>query len=198
MGDEAALTTTLLRTSARVAGLCDAIDHLELAEVPEILAQAEALARTAVVSWADRATVEELVDDVVARAAKRRAKYAPGTWLSLPCRCCVPAPPAAGTPGRAPASPSLLRTWEDLRDHLEWSDRLSDPDFMGRARPAQLRHLSYTFPKLAAALADSTADGPADPARLASQCLMLALRVTSVCRARFDDATISRPPTVRC
>lgn len=167
------LAATVLQASARVAGLCDAIDHLELAEVSGILDRAEELARAAVRVWVDRSPVDDLVGEVVDRAARRRGRYAP--------------------PGPVDAPPRpRVTTWEDLRGHLEWSDSRSDPDFTGRDRPSQLRHLSYSFTKLAAKLADGT-----DPYRVAPACLMLALRATSVCRARYDDTDIGRPPSVR-
>jgi hypothetical protein len=170
------LGSALLRTSAQVAGLCDAIEHLELVEVAGILEQAEALARAAVTTWIERSPVARLVDDLVDRSAKRRVKHTP--W--------DPSPPSGRTP--------QITTWEQLRGHLAWSDTQSDLDFMGRERPAQLRHLSYSFPKLAAKLAD---EGIGDPARLAPQCLLLAFRVITVCRAHFDDATIAQLPSVR-
>jgi hypothetical protein len=171
-----ALASSLLQASAQVAGLCDAIDHLELAEVAGLRSGAEALARAAVVSWIGQAPVEDLADDLLARTERRRARYAPaGAARGVS----TPVPPVG--------------TWEGLRAHLEWSDGLSDLDFMGRDRPAQLRHLSYSFPQLAAKLADPARD----QAALAPQCVMLALRLTSVCRARFDDAPVAEPPTVR-
>lgn len=169
------LAQAVLATSAEVAGLCDKIDHLELAEVEGVLARATALVEAVAARCPDVAPVEDVVAAAADKAHRRTVKYGPAH--------------GAGVPADPP-----LATWEALRGYVESCDRLSDPDFMGRARPAQLRHLSYSFPKLAGSLVGRADDVTAGDL---VKCLQLGVRVVSACRARFEDDPVTSPPRLR-
>jgi hypothetical protein len=156
-------TRQLAAASAEIAGFCDAMEHVEVSERRDVAAAAAQMLAVAAGMWSGTAT--ELAAAAVARLRQRISKRSldEGDMAGFD----------AAVAGRAP---SLATVHAAVADH----DRRVEPDFVGRPRMDQLRHLSYTGPKLLAkALAAS-----APPARdkVAVELTLLGVRLLAVVR----------------
>lgn len=160
------LARRLADASAQVAAFCDAMEHVEPTDVRDIASAAEAMLQVAREVWSG--APHELAPAAIARLRKRIAKRSPEDLAALD---------AAVDTG----SPTLASVRAAVSEH----DTRIEPDFVGRPRMDQLRHLSYTGPKLLAkALAAST-----DPAldKVAVELTLLGVRLLAVVRLPLPD-----------
>jgi hypothetical protein len=151
----------LAAAAAEIAKVCDAMEHVEIYERRDVAAAAAVMLEAGRELWTGSAT--ELPAAAVARLRQRISNRAPGDVAAFDT--------AIGGCDRSLADVSAAVT-----DH----DRRIEPDFVGRPRMDQLRHLSYTGPKLLAKAL--TASTPAARNKVAIELTLLGTRLLAVVR----------------
>ncbi|HZM75052.1 MAG TPA: hypothetical protein VFC19_04960 [Candidatus Limnocylindrales bacterium] len=155
-----ALTRRLAEASAQVAAFCDAMEHVELAERRDIASAAEAMLDVAREVWS--VAPQALAAAAIARLRKRIAKRSPEDLAAFDAVVAD--------------APTLASVRAAVNEH----DSLIEPDFVGRPRMDQLRHLSYTGPKLLAKALTASADPELD--KVAVELTLLGVRLLAVVR----------------
>ncbi len=154
-------TRRLAVAAADIARFCDAMEHVEVSERRDVAAAAAVMFDVGRELWSD--TAAELNAAAVARLRQRISNRAPGDVVAFDAAL-------------AGHGHSLADVGAAVADH----DRRIEPDFVGRPRMDQLRHLSYTGPKLLAkAFAAST---PPAKNKVAVELTLLGVRLLAVVR----------------